>query len=74
MTSPERGVIELEREGSKYIGEWSVQGKMIYVTMVGNGSDVTDVDGYTNNPDGLATIILSQLVTKHLMRNSQPAE
>jgi hypothetical protein len=71
MAPKDHGTITLERDGRRYEGEWSVQRDMIKVSMRGNGSDVTQLGGHANNPDDLAMIILSELITKHLRDSSK---
>ena len=42
---------------------------MMTVELRGIGSDITQVGGHANNPDNLAMVILSEMITKHLQKS-----
>ena len=65
----QHGLVTLERDGRHYVGAWSVKKGMMTVELRGIGSDITQVGGHANNPDNLAMVILSEMITKHLQKS-----
>src|SRR5260370_39095464 len=65
----QHGLVTLERDGRRYVGAWSVKKGMMTVELRGIGSDITQVGGHANNPDNLAMVILSEMITKHLQKS-----
>jgi hypothetical protein len=67
----DRGTVNLARDGVAYVGDYFVERGLITVSLRGGGSKTTQVGGSASVPDGLARLMLGDLITELQSRSRQ---
>lgn len=70
MSKRNEGTVKHDRDGKTYMGEWSISKGLITVKM-GAISETTQLGGSAGEPETLARLLLSEMVTKHLAKQKR---
>lgn len=65
MAKRNLGTVEISRAGIEYLGIYTIFGDTITVTL-GSKQKITHVGGSAERPEGLARVMLGELVYDHL--------